>query len=155
VSDPKYNFQYCQKLVVFSEDWGSVLLARRQGEADYDGTFAFIGGKMETGDKSIIAGLKREKDEEIGAAAKVRVYPQATNNLLFQKADGSSIILPHYLAQYVGGKITLNADEYSEFRWVELADLPALESKIENIPAMAAWALALKQFAKPEDFVEI
>jgi 8-oxo-dGTP pyrophosphatase MutT (NUDIX family) len=155
VSDPKYHFQYCQKLVVFSQDWASVLLARRQGEADYDGAFAFIGGKMETTDESIIAGLRREKNEEVGESAKVRVYPLATNNLLYRKKDGSSMILPHYLAQFMGGDVTLNTQEYSEFRWVAVEDLPNFEPKIPGIPDMVAWALSLKDFVDPKDFVEI
>lgn len=155
MSDPKYNFQYCQKLIIFSEDWSKVLLAKRQGEANYDGAFSFIGGKMEISDEIIIAGLKREKDEEIGASAKVSVYPLATNNLLFRKADGSAMILPHYLARFTGGDITLNPQEYSEYRWVAIEDLPALEPKIDNIPTMTAWALALKPHANPNDFLEI
>ena len=39
-----YNFQYCQKIVVLSKDKNKVLLCKRKGEADYDGTFSFIGG---------------------------------------------------------------------------------------------------------------
>ena len=62
----QYNFQYCQKIVVLSKDRTKVLLCKRKGEADYDGIFSFIGGKMETTDISIIEGLKREKDEETG-----------------------------------------------------------------------------------------
>ncbi|HEY1835381.1 MAG TPA: NUDIX hydrolase [Candidatus Saccharimonadales bacterium] len=155
MSDPKYSFQYCQKIIVFSEDWSSVLLAKRQGEADYDGAFSFIGGKMDTSDESILAGLAREKNEEIGESAKIHVYPKATNNLFFRKKDGSSMILPHYLAQFMGGKITLNPEEYSEFRWVAVDDLPALEPKIPNIPDMVAWGVALKEFVNPKEFVEI
>lgn len=64
-------FQYCQKLVILSADTQRVLLARRSGEADYDVTYSFIGGKMETTDASILDGMKREKDEEIGANTRV------------------------------------------------------------------------------------
>ena len=46
-------FQYCQKLIVLSEDKTQVLLAKRKGEADYDGVYSFIGGKMETTDESM------------------------------------------------------------------------------------------------------
>lgn len=156
MSATKYDFQYCQKLVVFSVDWGSVLLARRRDEADYDGTFAFIGGKMETDDASIVAGLRREKDEEIGRLARLRVYIGATNNVLYRKNDGSSMILPHYLAQFAGGDIEPNDEEYSELRWVSLGDLVRFEPKIENIPNMVNWALVLKSFADadPKGFVE-
>jgi len=109
----QYNFQYCQKIIVLSKDKSSVLLCRRKGEADYDGVFSFIGGKMETTDESIVAGLKREKDEEVGPDFRIRVYPKFTPNILFRKKDGSSMILPHYLAIHEAGEIELN-EEYSE-----------------------------------------
>ena len=66
-------FQYCQKIIVLSKDRRAVLLAKRKGEADYDGTYSFIGGKMVTSDKTIIDGIKREKDEEIGRATIVKI----------------------------------------------------------------------------------
>jgi 8-oxo-dGTP pyrophosphatase MutT (NUDIX family) len=155
MSDPKYNFQYCLKAVLFSEDWQKVLLAKRYGEADYDGTFSFIGGKMETTDESIVAAIKREKDEEIGETARVRVHLQSMNNVLFRKKDGSAMIVPHYIAQYLGGDIKLNAEEYSEYAWVPIEELATFEPKIANIPEFVAWASQLRQNLKPEDFTEI
>jgi len=155
MSDPKYNFLYIPKLIIFSEDTMKVLLAKRKGEADYDGAFSFIGGKMETSDGSIVEAIRREKTEEIGEAAKIRVYLPATNNVLFRKSDGSQCILPHYLAMFAGGEIKLNEDEYSEYRWAAVDDLSTLNPKIENIPDMVNWALALKSFADTKDFVEV
>jgi 8-oxo-dGTP pyrophosphatase MutT (NUDIX family) len=155
MSNNTYLFQYCQKLIVFSKDWSSVLLARRFGENDYDGTFSFIGGKMETSDAGILEGLSREKSEEIGKGAKVAVYPHATYNILFRKNDGNSMIIPHYVAQYQGGKITLNPEEYSEYQWVPIKDLPALQPKIDNIPELVEWAFNLKTHVRPEDFVNL
>lgn len=155
MSDPKYNFQYCQKLVLFSEDWQKVFLAKRQGEADYDGTYSFICGKMETTDESIVAGLKREKDEEVGEAFRVRVYLGATNNVLYRKKDGNAMILPHYVAQYVGGDVALNHDEYADYAWVPVDELAAFSPKVENIPDSVAWASRLRQMLQPEDFTEI
>ena len=74
----KYNFQYCQKIVVFSKEVDKVLLCKRKGEADFDGTFSFIGGKMETTDGAILEGLRREKNEEVGEGFKVCIYPTFT-----------------------------------------------------------------------------
>jgi 8-oxo-dGTP pyrophosphatase MutT (NUDIX family) len=125
-------FQYCQKLIILSEDKTKVLLAKRKGEADFDGTYSFIGGKMETTDASILAGMKREKNEEIGDAAVVKVLPNETYNLLFRKKDGNSMVLPHIAGIYVSGVIKLN-DEYSDYKWVPITDLEAFEPKIENI----------------------
>lgn len=41
------SFQYCQKIIVFSEDRSSVLLAKRKGEADYNDIYSFIGVGVE------------------------------------------------------------------------------------------------------------
>jgi len=132
-------FQYCQKLVVLSADKQSVLLAKRKGEADYDGTFSFIGGKMETTDETLLAGMQREKNEEIGLDAKLTLLPDETYNVLFRKRDGNSVVLAHIACMFASGEIHLN-DEYSEYRWVPLAELEAFEPKIPNIPELAQWA---------------
>lgn len=153
--NPKYAFQYCQKIVLFSEDKSKLFLAKRKDEADYDGTFALIGGKMENSDRSIVEGLKREKDEEIGNQTKIRIYPESTHNLLYKKNDGSMMILPHYLAYFVGGKIELNEGEYSEYIWLPLNELEYFEPKIENIPGAVQWALHLSKSCSSKDFIDI
>lgn len=148
-----YLFQYCQKLVVISADHKSVLLARRNKEADYDGVFSFIGGKMETTDESIIEGMKREKDEEIGAAVKLDILPNETYNLLFRKSDGNTMILPHIPAIYKSGDIKLNG-EYTEYKWVPFESLDSFEPKIPNIPELSRWAEG-KLSSSHTQFVEI
>jgi ADP-ribose pyrophosphatase YjhB (NUDIX family) len=129
----QYLFQYCQKIVVISHDYKSALLCKRRWEADYDGVFSFIGGKMETTDDGIIAGLKREKDEEVGENFKVKIFPTLSYNTFFRKKDGNAMILPHYLALYIEWEIMLS-EEYSEYRWIEIEKLADFEPKIPNIP---------------------
>ncbi len=146
-------FQYCQKLVILSGDKTKVLLAKRKGEADYDGTYSFVGGKMETSDESILAGMKREKDEEIGTSALINVIPSETFNLMYRKKDGNSMILPHIASIYVSGDIKLN-DEYSDYQWVSLDELEDFEPKIENVPELTKWA-ARKLADSSQDFVQI
>jgi 8-oxo-dGTP pyrophosphatase MutT (NUDIX family) len=148
------SFQYCQKLVIVSADLKSVLLAKRKGEADYDSTYSFIGGKMETTDDTMLAGMEREKYEEIGMNAKVLVLPDETRNLLFRKKDGSAMILPHIAGIFKSGAIELN-DEYSNYAWVPLAELTAFEPKIENIPSLTAWAVNKLQTVDRSELVEI
>lgn len=135
------SFQYCQKLIILSADRKAVLLAQRRGEADYDGVYSFIGGKMETTDKSLLAGMKREKDEEIGEGTKVKVLPHESYNLLFRKKDGNSVVLPHIAGLFQSGTIMLS-NEYSTYRWVPLTKLSSFEPKIENIPELTSWAVA-------------
>lgn len=153
--NPKYAFQYCQKLVLFSLDREKIFLAKRKGEDDYDGTFSYIGGKMETSDKSILEGLKREKNEEIGAEAKIKVYLLSTCNTLFTKKDGNQMILPFYLAHYIAGPIKLNEEEYSTYKWVPVKDFELFEPKIQNDVKVLKWALDLAKTVSEDDFVEI
>lgn len=147
-------FQYCQKLIILSADKKSVLLAKRKDEADYNGVFSFIGGKMETTDANIVDGMKREKNEEIGTDAKVKILPNETYNIFFRKKDGNSMILPHIAGQFISGKITIN-EEYSEYKWVPLIELTTFEPKINNIPEFTNWALAKLDTADSDQFVEI
>lgn len=150
----KYSFQYCQKIIIFSQDFSSVLLCKRRGEADYDGTYSFPGGKMENTDKDIVDGLTREKTEELGGNFKIKIYPQFTTNFYFKKKDGSFMILPHYLARYKEGEVILNS-EYSDYKWVKLEELDSFEPKIETIPTAVSRMLQLQEILKTEDLIEI
>jgi len=150
----KYNFHYCQKIVVYSKDCSSVLLCKRKGEADYDGVYSFIGGKMETTDGSIMEGLKREKDEEVGSEFKVKIFPTYSTNAFFVKKDGSRMVLPHYYAVHEEGEIKLN-EEYSEYTWVPLVDIYMFEPKIPNIPEIITKLESLKQIQCDTDSVII
>ena len=150
----EFKFMYCQKIIVFSKDEKKVLLAKRKGENDYDGVFSFIGGKMETTDKSLIEGLTREKNEEVGENFKIKVFHTFSHNLLWRRNDGNAMVLPHYLAIHESGEITLN-EEYSEYVWVPLDELDNFEPMIKNIPQASQTVLRLLQIAKETDFVVV
>ncbi|WP_024802704.1 NUDIX hydrolase [Nocardia sp. BMG51109] len=141
------QFQYCQKLVVIDPATNSVLLARRKGEADYDGVYSLIGGEMETTDGSILDAIRREKEEEIGKAATLLIAEDLSYNVLFKKKDGNSMILPHFYAEYEGGGIELN-EEYSDYAWVPVDQLDAFEPKIDTIPAAVRWATEIGEMVK-------
>ena len=148
---PKLDFQYCPKLAVFDRDRARILLCRRKGEQDYDGTYSLIGGKMEHSDPSILAAVKREKDEEVGHAFKVRIYDKISVDVNFGKKDGSRMILPHYYCEYLEGNVVLS-DEYSDYRWVPLDELFALEPMIDNIRWIAPLLKKVSTIAQQEDF---
>lgn len=148
----RYLFQYCPKIAVFDGD--KVLLCRRAGEADLDGVFTFIGGKMEHGDATIIDGLRREKDEELGTDVHLGVLSRYSVNVEFDKADGSRMILPHYLADWLDGDIKLSP-EYSEHRWVPAAQLGDLTPMVPNVPKICVQLARLRQISTPADFVTI
>jgi ADP-ribose pyrophosphatase YjhB (NUDIX family) len=151
----KYHFQYCQKIVILSQDKTKILLCKRKGEADYDGIFSFAGGKMETTDGSLIEGLKREKDEEIGENFKIKLLQTFSLNKLYKKKDGNTLILPHYLATHQTGEVTLNTEEYSEYQWVEINKLEEFEPKVSNIPDVIEELFKLEKIADEKDFITI
>ena len=148
------HFQYCQKLVILSEGLKAVLLARRAGEADYDGVYSFIGGKMETTDNGLVDGMTREKNEEIGSMARVRILAGESHNVFFRKQDGNAMILPHIAAVYDGGPIELN-EEYSDYKWVKIEELPAFEPKIDTVMTAVHWAIGRLSTASEADFTTI
>lgn len=137
------HFQYCQKTVIFSEDFSRILLAKRIGEADFEGKYSFVCGKMETTDASIVDGIRRELHEELGKNIQVTVYPTYTVNVYYTKKDGNGMILPHILAVFHGGKIQLN-EEYSEYSWVPLVELEDFGPKVNTISDMVQTLLAAK-----------
>lgn len=143
----QYLFQYCQKIVVFAADETKVLLCRRRQEVDFEKTFSFIGGKMETKDEGFVDSLQREKNEEVGPDFKIKIYPTFTTNVLFTKKNGQSMILPHYYAIYERGDIKLNS-EYSEYRWVPLNTIDSFEPKIYTIPGVLAKFQTLRRIIK-------
>ena len=132
-----------------------MLLARRAGEADYDGVYSFIGGKTETTDSDLVTGLKREKDEEIGPDVRLKVcYMMSCYQVWYTKKNGNSMILPHHIAIYQGGEIKLNADEYDDYKWVPVEQIETYVQIPANAPAVRA-AVRYLPILTDKDFVEI
>ena len=155
MQDSTLFFHYCPKLIVFSKDKKSVLLARRFGEADYNGAYTFIGGKSETTDGGLVAGLQREKDEEIGPDAKLKVcYMMSCYQVWYTKKDGNSMVLPHHIAIYQGGDIKLNPTEYDDCKWVPINAIDTYD-QIKTTPPAVRAALRYLSFLGDDDFVEI
>lgn len=147
-------FQYCQKLVIVSKDQTMVLLGRRKSEKDYNGVFSFFGGKMENTDTSILEGLRREKNEEIGSCCWIELYLEFSTNYTFQKQDGNYMIIPHYYAEFGGGKIML-CNEYSEYKWLHVNRLDSFEPKIPTISEIVRKLLALSKMVGANDLMRI
>lgn len=131
-----------------------VLLGRRKSETDYDGVFSFFGGKMENTDRSLLEGLHREKNEEIGSSCWIKLYPEFSTNYMFQKQDGNFMIIPHYYAEFGGGEIVLS-DEYSEYKWLHVDRLDSFEPKIHTIPEVVRKLLALSKMIGANDLIKI
>lgn len=110
---------------------------------------------METKDKSIIEGIKREKDEELGKDFKIKFHPTYTTNFFHIKKNGRRMILPHYYAIHVEGEVMLNKEEYSEYKWVSLDEIENFEPKIDGVPRQIQQILELKKIIKDSEFVII
>jgi hypothetical protein len=150
----KYLFQYCQKIVVFSQDFQTVLLAKRKGEADMDGVYSFIGGKMETTDKNTIESMKREKDEEVGENFKIKVCTSFNSLTTFKKKNGQHMVAAHFFAKYASGEITLNG-EYSDYKWVPVSEFETFEPKVKDNVEVLKNVVRLKSVINETDFILI
>jgi 8-oxo-dGTP pyrophosphatase MutT (NUDIX family) len=153
--DPTLFFHYCPKQIIFSEGKQSVLMAHRAGEADYGGVYSFPGGKTETTDGGLLQGLKREKDEEIGASAKLKIcWKFSCYSAWYRKKNGNYMILPHHVAIFTGGTIDLNKNEYDDYKWVPIEEIDQYNQIPTHAPAVRA-ALRLLSILEDGDFEEI
>lgn len=137
--------ELCPKLVVVDEGRDALLLCRRHGEEDLDGHFSFVGGKLEEDDQSLLSGIAREIREELGGSVRLDVLLPFSVDVLFTKSSGVRMTLPHFYARYVGGELALNAEEYSEARWVPFAEIERVRPLVGNIPAIARQLKAIRQ----------
>lgn len=64
------------------------------------------------------------------------------------------MVLPHYYARFLGGKININA-EYSEYRWVSIEDLDKFEPKIDTVAPIVKSIQKIGQVAAPENYLEL
>lgn len=149
-----YNFEYCQKVVVFRNNDTEVLLCKRKGEADYDGVFSFIGWKMDNADQDVLAGIKREIQEEIWSDVSLQLLPYSYLPLSYMKKNGNAMLLPHYYVQFLGWTITLS-DEYSTYERVAVSELSAFEPKIATIPGAVGNILYLRSKFWANDLISL
>lgn len=79
----------------------------------------FCGGEYEKFDQSLEETVKREAREEMGIEIKIE---RLIDVMLRQRADGSIVILVHYLAKRIGE--IKPSDEIADWRWWPLNELP-------------------------------
>lgn len=129
-------FQVCCKFVIFDQTGNNVLLCQRKGEADFDGTFSFAGGKIENSDNGIRNGIQREKNEELWTNCQVTLYKELCDFAYYVKNDGNCMILPHFLCVFQWWEIILS-DEYSTYQWFPLKELATIPNIIDTVAPMA------------------
>lgn len=151
MTEPETLYQYCPKVALFYDD--TVLLARRVGEADLNGLYSLVGGKIEHSDPLVTDGIFRELTEEIGHSVAGELLATFCVPVEYTKKDGSRMILPHYYAHYLGGNITLNPAEYTDYLWCPVVDLPGRTDVIPNVHEICHQLLRLVRIATPADFL--
>ena len=72
-------------------------------------------GKMKHGDITSLESLRREKNEELGEAIKIRVLPFPLAERLLKSADGPWKKLLYYYAEYMWGTMNLSLQEYEKY----------------------------------------
>lgn len=114
------------------------LLCKRAGEADFDQVFSFPGGKVEQGDRTILAGMVREISEELGDAFRFDLVSKRSFLVEYVRKDGAHMTLPHFFATCEEApRILLNRDEYSDFCWATLGEIASMKV-IENVTEICA-----------------
>ncbi len=121
------------------DDSGKVLLAKR-GIEPYYGAWNTIGGFLDYGEDPL-EGLKREVQEETGAACVVKDF--LTMNTGTYGPDGPALLNIYFVVQLLSDDISPR-DDVSELRWFALDGLP------ENI-AFQSDRLALDILKKMEE----
>ena len=112
-------------------DGGRCLVARRGPGMRLPGKWEFPGGKVERGERPEAA-LARELEEELGLAARVGERLGRGDVV----AGGERVVLDVYAASAPRGDLWLR--EHAEVRWVEAADLDALDWAAADVPVLPA-----------------
>lgn len=117
-------------------DRGELLLCKMKPDRGvFPGEWGLPGGGIEPGERMIEA-LQRELREELGIQV-TDIRPAFFKDGSYNKLLPSGELQPVYMifllfhCQATGDKIQLN-EEFSEYRWVNQADLPQLDLNIET-----------------------
>lgn len=127
------NLQVGVKLII-QNSAGEILVLKRRGYGDLDGTWDIPGGRIES-TEDLITGLKREVREEIGVDFVGKPQIIAAQDIFPADSDRHIVRLTHLLTEDIAN-INLS-DEHSEYRYaqaVELIELP-LESLSREVVA--------------------
>jgi 8-oxo-dGTP pyrophosphatase MutT (NUDIX family) len=132
---------------------GKYLLTRRSpNKKRFPGMWTVPGGRMEAKDYTVLPKdteaywynvlervLAREVKEEVGLDIKNVEY---LTSLATVHADGSPSIVISCIADYVGGEVTLQAEETDAYQWVtteEARALPLIDGILEEFVQIDEW----------------
>ena len=148
----RFAYEVCPKIAVFSGE--RVLVARRTREEELDGVYTLVGGKLETSDRDVLAGIHRELREELGGGLIVRILTTYAVMDEFTKRGGVRMVLPHYYGELSGGSIVVGS-EYSDFRWLMPDELEARRDVFQNVAIVCRQLVRLASSAGATDYTEV
>lgn len=111
-------------VAVIRNDEGKILVLKRsEREIAYPGQFTFPGGKVE-GNDTIEETLRKEVDEEAGL--KLMPGKVLLKDKSFIRPDGQTVKVFSYLCRVEDTSRVTISDDFTEYRWVALAELASL-----------------------------
>ncbi len=122
MTDPKLHI-VSVVAVIRNRQGKFLVLKRRDDEVAYPGKFTFPGGKIE-GNDTVEETLAREVDEEAGLTlkpGKVLLKDKA-----YRRPDGQTSKFFSYLCEVETDSPVVISADFTEYRWVSLADLAAI-----------------------------
>jgi 8-oxo-dGTP pyrophosphatase MutT (NUDIX family) len=158
---PEKLFYFVVNVVpVRKSDGRALILKRSEREIAHGGRYGVVGGKLEHADLDLtkptrvngdildfedaIPNLaKREAHEEAGI--NIGTELKYINQVTFLRPDGVPVVLLKFAAEYIGGKIKLEENSFSDFAWVNAEEVKNYPT-IDGIAGEVAAAISL--FAK-------
>ncbi len=109
--------------VIRNEDGKFLVLKRSEREVAHPGKYTFPGGKVE-GNESIEEALAEEVHEETGLTMKPGKI--LLKDASFVRPDDQTVKVLSYFVEVEDAAPVVISDDFTDFRWVDLAELQAL-----------------------------
>jgi len=109
------------KIVMFSDDFTKILLAKRKNGNTASKAYTFIGKDSSPEESDVMQELKRKKREELGTECFVRLFVDGSAEV-DDKQDGKVVPHSYHLGIFMGGTIKLDP-AYSDYSWIRLEEL--------------------------------
>ena len=148
---PEKLFYFVVTGVVYRPSDGRCLILKRdKREKVHPGKWSTVGGKLEHADLNLahptkVDGevaefkqalpelLKRETKEEAGVDISDTIHPLGVP-FPFVRPDGIPVVMASYAVEYTGGEVVPEPGAFSEFAWVNQAEIASYDC-IEGVKA--------------------
>jgi mutator protein MutT len=101
-----------------------LIVKRSENETAYPGRWAFVGGKLERGER-LEDTLRREVKEEVGL--EVEGKPEFFSDWTFIRPDDVNVVAVCFKVRTTTEDVKLEEDAFSEYRWVGANELEGLD----------------------------